>query len=190
MYTKLLRSFGWEIAASLLLGVPAGVLAEPDDDRGWFIEAGLLDVDASRDVSGFIVDGAETGWSFGAGYAFNAKLALQASYHDLGEGHFATSCPPPDICPIQNFDRVDLDGVSFSALGRWPITPRIDVYGKVGIMSWDSDFQSFALDESGEDLLYGLGLGVNLTPAWQLNLKYEAFGFDVDTAGIGISRRF
>lgn len=188
MNVTLLRSFVWEVTGTLLLVIPSAVLADPDGD--WFVEAGLVNVNSSRSVGGFAVNGEETGWQLGGGYAFNEIFSVKASYHALGKGHFAASCPPPNVCLIQNFDRVDIDGFSFSATASWPITSMLDVYGEVGILSWDTDFHQFILDESGEDLLYGVGLGVNFSPKWRFSLQYVDLGFDVTAAGIGLTHRF
>lgn len=190
MNTSLLRSSSWAMAGSLLLAMPSALLAETQFSSNWFVEAGLANVDASRTVSGFTIDGDKTGWLFGVGYALNRNFSLKANYHDLGDRHFATDCPPPNLCIVENLERVDLDGFSFSAIGSVPLTAMLDVYGKVGILTWDAKFQGSAQDKSGEDVLYGAGLGVNFWRNWRLNLEYERSSFDLDSTSIGFAYRF
>lgn len=175
--------------AVVIVASPTGA-AEASYDNGWYVEAGVRHVESSRGVSAFVVDDEESGWSLGVGYAFTGNFALQADYLDLGRDHFATDCPPPNVCLVENTDLVDITGVSLAVVGRWPITDLFDVYGKVGVVGWDSDFHVRPLDQSGEDLLLGIGCGFNVSPNWRLALQYEDFGFDVESSTLSLSHRF
>jgi hypothetical protein len=175
--------------ALALVAWPAGA-AHASYDTGWFVEAGIRHIESSRAVSDFVVDDEETGWSLGVGYAFTGNFALQADYLDLGRDHFATDCPPPRACLVETTDLVDITGYAVSVVGRWSINELFDVYGKVGVAGWDSDFHQEPLDQSGENLLLGIGCGFNLSPHWRLALQYEDFGFDVESSTLSLSHRF
>lgn len=190
MNVKHLRSFLCEISGSLLLAVPGLVTADSPLDIGWFIEAGISTVDSSRDVGGFSLDGDENGWQLGLGYSLNRYFSVKADYHDLGQGHYASTCPPPNVCPIQNVDRVDIEAFALSATGRLAVTPAIDVYAKLGVTSWNSDFRQFQHDESEVGLLYGAGVGVDLSAALRLNVQYDLYDFDVNAAAVSLAWRF
>lgn len=189
MNSKTIRAFCCEIIGIMMLAISGNVLADAETGGRWYVEARLDENSSALESGAFVVDDEQTGWQLGGGYAFNKYFALQANYHDLGKDHFATDCPPPLVCITQNIDRVDVDGYSFSAIGSWPVTTMIDVYGRIGVLWWDTDFAEFPADESGEDLIFGIGAGFALSPKWRLSLQYDASNFDVDSVGIALSYR-
>jgi OmpA-OmpF porin, OOP family len=156
----------------------------------WFVELGASSASSSMESAEYAVGDDESGWSASVGYSVNRYLSLQVGYHDLGKGHFATDCPAPKVCLITNEDRVDIDGFSIAATGSYPLTDVIDVFGRVGVMSWDADFDVVARDASDEDFLYGVGVGFSFADHWRVTVQYEDYGFDVDSTSVGISRRF
>jgi opacity protein-like surface antigen len=85
-----------------------------------------------------------------------------------------------------------LTAYSLSVIGSIPLTDRFDVFGQVGIASWDVDFKgiSSAFDASGEDLLYGAGLRWSMDDHWMVSVEYEKVELGFDTAGIGVSYHF
>lgn len=179
------------VAAKLIVpALPVVAAVEAHAGTGWFVEAGVRHVESSRRTGQFTVDDEQTGWSAGVGYAFTDHFAVQADWIDLGQDHFATDCPPPNICLVVNSDEVDLTGYALSAVGRWPVGERFDVFGKLGVIGWDSDFDTRPLDQSGEDLLIGIGCGFNVSPHWRLALQYEDYGFDVESSSLNMSYRF
>ncbi len=190
MYS-IIRKYGPGVLSSIgMLGTSAVLPAETVVDGSWFIEAGVSNASSSLESAEFAVDGDETGWTLGVGYSLNRLLAVQVAYHDLGSGHAATDCPPPNVCLVENLDTVDISGYSLAATGSYPVTDAFDVFGRVGLMSWDVDFDNFARDASGEDVLFGVGVAYTFADSWRLSLQYEDYGFDVDSASVGISRRF
>lgn len=190
MKTSIFRPIVLLAARAVVLFASPTVAVEASYDTGWFVEAGIRHVESSRNVSAFVVDDEESGWSLGVGYSFTENFALQADYLDLGRDHFATDCPPPNVCLVENTDLVDISGYALSVVGRWPLTELFDIYGKVGVAGWDSDFHQRPLDQSGENLLLGIGCGFNLSPNWRMALQYEDFGFDVESSTISLSHRF
>lgn len=188
---SLIRKSGMGIISiAALLGSPDVPAAGPTDGSGWFVEVGIGSASSSTESGAYVVDGNEDSWSAGVGYSINRYLSLQVAYHDLGHGHFATDCPPPRVCLIANEDRVDIDGIAVSATGSFPITDAIDVFGRVGVMSWDADFDVAANDASDEDVVYGIGVGYSFADTWRITVQYEDYGFDVDSTTVGISHRF
>ena len=156
----------------------------------WFVELDVGTVSSSMDSAEYAVNDDESSWSASVGYSINRYLSLQVGYHDLGKNHFATDCPAPRVCLIANEDRVDIDGFSIAATGSYPISDMIDVFGRVGVMSWDADFAIADRDASDEDFLYGVGVGFSFADNWRVTVQYEDYGFDVDSTSVGISHRF
>ncbi len=178
------------VAIGGALAVAAPILAaDQPSDRGWFVEASALTVESSGRESGYVYDGEEPGRTIGGGYAFNRHLALQATYHRFGE-HFATDCPGPVCTAVPHEDLVDLEGLSLAVVGTWQVTPKIDLFGKLGVLGWDADFQAAGFDDSGNDGIVGIGAGFALTPRWRLNLQLERVDFDLESAGLGATYRF
>ena len=190
MNLKTLRVIFCGAAGGLCLGAPALATAESAVDSGWFVEAGIVTAESSRDVGGFAIDGDETGWQLGFGYTFSRIFSLQATYHDLGRDHFATTCPPPLICVTQNVDSVDIDGYSLSTTLRWPITRIVDLYAKLGVANWHTDFGQFQNDRSDTGLLFGAGLGVNVARDWRLGVEYDRHDVVVDAVGVSVTWQF
>ena len=178
------------VAKLIAAALPAAGAAEAHADAGWFVEAGVRHVESGRLTGQFAVDDEQTGWSAGVGYTFTDYFAVQADWLDLGRDHFATDCPPPNICLVVNTDEVDLAGYALSAVARWPVSERFDVFGKFGVIGWDSDFDTRPLDQSGENLLIGIGCGFNVSPHWRLALQYEDYGFDVESSSLNASYHF
>ena len=169
---------------------PGAFVTAAETDRGWSVEADVLDVESMGTVSGFTFQGEESGLSLGLGYAFNRHLAVEANYHQWGE-HFATDCPVPLNCIVQNADGIDVSGLSVLVVGVWPITGKLEVYGKLGAMGWDADFKQFPSDDTGRDAVYGIGIGAWLSPSWRLKLGYEKVDdLDLRYAGLGLTYRF
>ncbi len=193
MYT-VFEKFPLLLLSALLLMVtfPTLYAASFNDsgDSAWYVEAAVSRVDVSHNQGQFLLDDDKTGWSLSLGYAFNRYFSVQAGYHSFGRNYLTDDCPAPQQCIVINTEEADIDGLSIAGVVSWPISDVFDVFGTVGVISWDTNFRQGNRDESGEDLMYGAGIGANLTPHWRMVLKYERFDFDADTASLGIAYRF
>ena len=172
-----------------LVAAPSALIAQTEAKQGWSVEVKALDAETSGQARAFTLDDERTGASVGGAYAFNRYFSVHAAYADFGE-HFATDCPAPQVCVIENVDQVDVKTLSVAAVGTWPVTPVIELFGKIGLASWDADFTRFR-DESDRNVLYGAGIGARITPNWRVSLQYEKVDdFDLDSIGLGLSYRF
>lgn len=171
----------------LALLAPAVALAEAP---GFFIEADVRDVDASGEISGFTLDDDDAGASLSLGFAFNRYFSLQVGYHNLGS-HYATDCPPPLVCIVNNVDEVDVSAWSAAATASWPFAENFEVFGTVGAMDWEADFSVFpGRDDSSTDWLYGAGAAWWPTPSWRLGLSWERVDFDFDSIKLAVRYQF
>ena len=138
--------------------------------------------------------GDSTSWEIKTGYRFNDYVAVEGFYLDLG----STEISGPDF-NLEN----EISGVGVSVLGLYPINEQFEVYGKLGIYSWDGSssittdvVSGFDLgDESGEDFIYGVGVAWKLSDMVKLNLGYDAVSFgdyelDTDIYSIGATVSF
>jgi OOP family OmpA-OmpF porin len=152
------------------------------------VSAGQASFDVSQANARFSVD--DTGYKGYFGYKFFRSLAVEASYVDFGSVN-------------ETLDDVGLEAEANSAnlyaLGILPVTPRIELFAKLGVAVWDSkttiteDGSPEPMDESGTDFSYGLGLNWNFTERFGLRGELEYYGFgsqDVRLGSLGLFIQF
>ena len=171
------------IVASLLLALVAGpALAQRDDardldnPRGGYIGGGVGDFSAAVDEINNLDDVDDVGLDFSdgdnamklfGGYRFNRFWAVQADYVDFGESSGAVS---PSVRGTS-----DVQGFAPSVVATLPIGP-VELFGRVGMMFYEVDLNlsgGRVIDESGEDLLWGAGVGIDIAERFNLRLEYE-----------------
>jgi hypothetical protein len=196
----------------VLVVAPPVASAQSPDDRGWFLEASVLEVDSSayqeRRVSHpnffqqYVLQSAfsgadRRGFAVKGSRAFTRHFALQAGYYELGELSapwqcVGIGCPTP-LVPVPP-TAAELEAFSLAAVGTWPLSERVDLFGKLGTFRVDLDVApSFPLapqDDRGREVLRGAGVGVWLTPRWRLDMQYERADIAFESLGIGATYRF
>ena len=161
---------------------------------GFYLMGALGSSDSSVNLGGINrVDGNDDSYAVGVGYAFSNNFSIEAGYHGFGTQNAQTNCPPGFACiliPLRT--EADVTGISLSLIGSIPVSDRFDVYGKIGLLSWDIDFSgiSSAFNDSGEDLLYGVGLTWSMDERWKLFLEYSRVDLDVDAGNVGVRFSF
>jgi len=102
------------------------------------------------------------GWQVFAGIRPLKLLAVEADYIDLG----ATN---------SDANHAHTRAAGAFVLGFLPI-PVVDVYGKVGLVSWHTDASTpaYSFRPSGSDLAAGAGVQLHLGPV-AARLEYQAF---------------
>ena len=68
-----------------------------------------------------------------------------------------------------------MQGLAPSIVGTLPIGP-IELFGRVGVMFYEVDLNltgGRVVDESGEDLVWSAGLGIDVLDRLNLRLEYE-----------------
>src|SRR5687767_4784983 len=171
--------------ASVLLAMMAGpALAQRDrdDDRagdnpeGFYLGGGIGDFSSSVDEINSLdsIDDAGIDFSDGdnamkvfGGWNFNRYFAVQADYVDFGESSGAVT---PSVSGTS-----DVQGIAPSIVGTIPIGP-VELFGRLGMMFYEVDLNltgGRVVDESGEDLVWGAGLGIDVLDRLNLRLEYE-----------------
>ena len=179
------------MAIGLIL--PAG---EVQADDGWYVGAsfGEADLDyAPSDlqqdlsslgwtISNASVDSTGTAWKAYGGFSFNQFVAFEVGYADLGKvvTQYNTSIAPDAIDSIladtYSVHPYQGDGWFGALVLKWPVNPDvITLHAKTGAFSWNADLDvrvisggtgSVTGDESGTDMMYGVGLEWHIDPAW------------------------
>ncbi|WP_458524532.1 porin family protein [Onishia taeanensis] len=134
---------------------------------GFYLGAGIGYTTVDSDAIDYLksrganTDDSDTAYKLFAGYDFNDKFSLEASYIDFGEAS-ANGSVGSDSVDIE----ASLDGIGFAALARWPIPSGVGIYAKLGLVAWDSDVKGHAIDDGveyyfigvdGTDPFYGVG---------------------------------
>ena len=197
------------IGMALVLSLHGLAQEDPRPNRYWY--AGLRFGDSEIDgllktdnCSGncFLVDNRDDEESLGilAGYRIHSYLRAELSYQELGEarlgdaiiGFAGTSFRVMEVKP----ETLGLSLAGVLPLGKW-----FEASAKLGLHHYDLDYPLIFSTEfkasgptatnssSGQDLFYGLALGVWVGPRIQLNLLWETYPFDLETMG-GFLPRF
>jgi len=136
-------------------------------EHGFYVGGSLGQSESGLRAGNVDYSDSDFGYKLIAGFRLIKLLAFEVNYVDLG----STSSEGV------NAKTKALDGF---VMGFLPL-PLIDIYGKVGVVSWQTDAHSpnFSLSHNGSDLAYGAGVQVNFG-ALAARLEYE--GFDVTQA--------
>ena len=169
--------------AAVLLALMAGpALAQRDDDGpgrnldGLYLGGGVGDFSSAVDEINNLDDVDDVGIDFSdsdnamkvfAGWRFNRFLAVQGDFVDFGDasGFVSTSAQGTS----------DVQGIAPSIVGTLPLGP-VELFGRVGLMFYEVDLNLTGgriIDESGEDLLWAAGIGIDIAERFNVRLEYE-----------------
>lgn len=101
-----------------------------------------------------------TAYKIFGGYRVAPYFGIEGGYRDFGKA---------DAGPFS----VETDGFDIAAVGFLPVGP-VDLFAKGGVIFWNTDGQAPAPNDSGQDLMYGVGGQLNLGRLF-LRLESEWF---------------
>jgi hypothetical protein len=118
------------------------------------------------------------------GLRLHRHVGVEIGYVDFGSVNDTNPGAGPGGGVIQVTDNLSTDGFEAMLLGIWPLSRDFELFGKLGVISWDSDrgIDGVAAPSAdGEDL--GLGFGVNYLGTERLRfrvegMRYELGGYD------------
>lgn len=191
------------VAAPLLAG-----------ESPWYLEAKLGEASAEATFGSRWtkrIDGSDGAASVAVGYQVDRHLGIQAGYHDLGRFD-GTGSPCPDsaetcvellaLC-VEGFPctevlvplEAEVSGFSLALVPRWPVGERVSVYGKVGVIDWDTDVSGLFTTAGTErfsdrDLLAGVGVQYTFPKGLGVLLEYEDLELGLASTSVGVSWRF
>ena len=180
------------VIAAALAGAMAGPALADEPEAGFFASVSISSADSDfRPSATDVVSDDDSAYTIGGGYRFNRYFTAMLTYHDFGEPIGFAGCPPDFLC-IQAFvpEKVEIDGWSASVTGGVPLGERFEVFARLGLIAWDASARSPSLNDSGEDLLYGVGATWNVTPRWGIQLAYDTVDLDIETRSLGVVFRF
>ncbi len=175
------------IAATGLACGANSALAAGANESGLYIGGGVGQFDIKIDgIDGIDeaverLDDDDTAWQAFIGWRLNPYVSLQVAYIDFGR-------------PSDNFTasgssgnyRAEIDGFAPSIIGTYPLGP-VELFAKVGYYFYDLKITAnlddlggdvFSSKDSGEDLMYGGGIGITLLEHLNARLEYEWIDLD------------
>lgn len=137
------------------------------------------------------VDDSDTGFKLFGGYRFNENWAVEGFYADFGA---------PEGTPFGIPASTEITGYGAQIVGAFPVSDQVELFGKLGFISWDEDFSAFGMvtnSDDGEDLTYGIGVTFNVSEQvsirgeWEFYDIADEFGdIDVDLLSVGFEYKF
>ena len=163
VYTSLVGSL-------LLLALP--VLADEHESYPFYIGSALGFSQADQDCEYYSsnCDGEDLSFSFYVGKRFYEYLAFEVAYLDLGkldndQGLVTTTG--------------ETTGFNFSLLGIIPAGNAGYLYGKAGIMAWETDYTrvddttTTKSNDNGTDFTFGIGIAFAFDNRYELRIELE-----------------
>mgnify|MGYP000848929514 CR=1 FL=1 len=132
-------------------------------------------------------DESDTAYKLIVGYKFNPYFAVEGGYTNLGKFDYrytGTGALAGDAGKA----KYKADAWHASAVGILPFAERFSLFGKLGLAatnaknSWDVNAPALGLVDSGSErksrtnLLYGVGLGYDVTKNVNVRAEYEDYG--------------
>jgi hypothetical protein len=179
------------IVTGLLLSLAAGTaMADVDNPRGFYAGAGVgqfnVDIDNAQELGDTVddLDADDAAFRIFAGYRLTPYLSFEAAYVDFGSpsDEFEASGSRGDY-------RLELAGFSPAVVGTIPLGP-VELFGKLGWYFYDADVrvsldggEVIRSDSSGDDFMYGGGIGLTFFERLNTRLEYEVIDIeDTDNA--------
>jgi OOP family OmpA-OmpF porin len=153
------------LAIAMLAGV--STVAWADNEGGLYVGAGVGQFNVEVDTAGpDTFKGDDTTLKVFVGWRLSPHFALELDYIDLGNSS--------DTVSGINY-HAEVNGFAPYAIGTLPLGP-IELFGKVGYYFYNVKFGSSSqnlVDDSHEDLTYGVGIGITLFDHLHARLEYE-----------------
>jgi OOP family OmpA-OmpF porin len=113
------------------------------------------------------------------GYGFNQNFAVELGYRQLGKW---------DVLGVD----VKAKQTHLSLVGFYPLSPQLDVYGRLGYnqLRGDARFAGATYGDDTSSGLYGVGLNYNFTPAISGRVEVQKPSSDSTNYNVGMVFKF
>ena len=118
------------------------------------------------------VDGDADGWRLFGRYMFSKNFGIESGYSTLGT---------PDDNSLPSGWEVESDSFDLYAVGAYPVTERLDLFGKIGAARWNTEIEESETSESSTnslDLAVGIGGEFDLTKKFAIRGEFSWFDED------------
>jgi len=163
------------IAGSILL---VALAASPAfADKGFSAGASLGYSNITIGDSGVNADFNDFGYKVFGNYMFTDNWGVEGSWLDFG--NLSENIGGVDA-------EINADGFDLFAVGSFPVSDKVDLFGKAGFISWDASTKLDGVDagsDDGNDLALGFGGRLKTSNNFGLRAEYEWFDIqDTDSA--------
>jgi len=181
-------------AAVLAISTPA---AAQQSDAGWYIGGSYGMTSFDIDTTGITspsLDDSDSGFKIFGGFQFTKNWGMEFGYVDFGKAGISGS-----IIGIPFTGNIGVTAFTFAGTGTLPLGENFALLGKVGLANWDAKVSVSALgaggasSDSGTDMFYGFGLRYSLNKNLGVQVEYEQFDTDTDSANmtsVGLRYKF
>ena len=152
-------------------------LAVAEPYIGFGIGSAFYKVDLT-DLGGGNIDDHGTGTKLYGGYSFNKYFAAEAAIYNFAEASVGAVETTPGG-PVVSAS-VSMKGLGAYAVGMYPVSKKINLMAKLGVLSWDADLRkdNTTATNDGTDLAYGLAASYGFTKELLITAEWESFDSD------------
>lgn len=147
-------------------------------DKGFSAGASVAYSNITIKDSGLSVDFNDVGYKIFGAYMFTEHFGVEGSWLDFGN-------LSENVAGIAQVD-INADGFDLFAVGSYPVSDKLDLFGKAGMVSWDASTSLDGVDQgsdNGEDLALGIGVRFNTDSNFGIRGEYEWLDIkDTDSA--------
>ena len=128
-------------------------------------------------LGGGNIDDNGTGTKLYGGYGFNKYFAAEAAIYNFAEASVgAIETSPGEFAS----GSVSMKGVGAYAVGMYPVSKKVNLMAKLGVLSWDADLQvnNTTATNDGTDVAYALAASYGFTKELLVTAEWESFDSD------------
>jgi len=160
--------------ASVLLAVATPAIAEP------YVGIGIGSASYKADLtslSGGNLDDSGTGTKLYGGYSFNKYFAAEAAVYNFAEASVGAVETSSGVFASGS---VSMKGVGAYAVGIYPVSKKVNLMAKLGVLKWDADlqFNNDTATNDGTDAAYALAASYGFTKELLVTAEWESFDSD------------
>ena len=160
--------------SSVLLATATSVVAGP------YIGIGIGSASYKADLTslgGGSIDENGTGTKLYGGYGFNKYFAAEAAIYNFAEASVGAIEIRPSVFASGS---VSMKGVGAYAVGMYPVSKKVNLMAKLGVLSWDADLQAnnTTATNDGTDVAYAVAASYGFTKELLVTAEWEFFDSD------------
>jgi OOP family OmpA-OmpF porin len=155
----------------VLLATTTSVIAGP------YVGIGIGSASYKVKISGGEFEDNGTGTKLYGGYTFNKYFAAEAAIYNFAEASVgAVETSTGDLVS----GSVSMKGVGAYAVGMYPVSKKVNLMAKLGVLSWDADLQVNDITDAndGTDVAYALAASYGFTKELLVTAEWESFDSD------------
>lgn len=144
-------------------------------DEGFSFGASVARASIEANGLGQTIDGEADGSRIFGRYMFTQKFGIEAGFSEFGR---------PDGNPIASNLEVESGSNDFYAVGVQPVTDKLDVFGKLGLVRSETEIEEseeIEVSSSSTDLALGFGAEYSLSERFAIRSEFE--WIDSDKSG-------